>query len=229
MMFVINKWRWHYITFPIKRVNIMVYQNHRLENVDSMEKVDGHQDPPGSAKVQNFASIYKDLKEANLVEIVKVFSFFLCLASEEINEELFFEVGLVELKGVLTLFQNGKSSWLEEWTIEFFIAFFDSPGQDSLRVVEEFQKTGMVLPNFNSTFITLILKVDKPARFGEFRMISLCNCVYKIIAKILPKRLKGWLSTIISLEQFGFLTGRQIHDAEGVDVLVAAGGSFPPR
>jgi hypothetical protein len=47
MMVVINEWIWHYITFPIKRVNIMVDQNHRLENVDSMEKVDGHQDPPG--------------------------------------------------------------------------------------------------------------------------------------------------------------------------------------
>jgi hypothetical protein len=48
MMVVINKWRWHYITFPIKRVNIMVYQNHGLENGDLVEKVDGNQDPPGS-------------------------------------------------------------------------------------------------------------------------------------------------------------------------------------
>jgi hypothetical protein len=48
MMLVINKWRWIYITFPIKRVNIMVYQNHRIENVDLVENFDVHQDPPGS-------------------------------------------------------------------------------------------------------------------------------------------------------------------------------------
>jgi hypothetical protein len=42
MMVVIKKWRRHYITFPIKRVNIMVCQNHGLENGDSVEKVDGH-------------------------------------------------------------------------------------------------------------------------------------------------------------------------------------------
>lgn len=42
MMVVINMWRWYYITFPIKRVNMMVYQNHWLENIDSVEKVDGH-------------------------------------------------------------------------------------------------------------------------------------------------------------------------------------------
>ena len=33
MIPVINKWRRHYIPFPIQRVNIMVYQNHRLKMV----------------------------------------------------------------------------------------------------------------------------------------------------------------------------------------------------
>jgi len=47
MMVVINKPIWHYITFPIKRVNIMVYQNYGIEKIDSMEKVNGHRDPPG--------------------------------------------------------------------------------------------------------------------------------------------------------------------------------------
>jgi hypothetical protein len=31
MMYLIKKLRWNYIPFPINRVNIMVYQNHRLE------------------------------------------------------------------------------------------------------------------------------------------------------------------------------------------------------
>jgi hypothetical protein len=47
MMDVIKKWRWNYIIFPIKKVNIMVYQSHKIENVDSMEKVDGNQDTLG--------------------------------------------------------------------------------------------------------------------------------------------------------------------------------------
>jgi hypothetical protein len=42
MMYVIKKWRWNYITFPIKRVNIMLYQNNMLEKVDLVETVDGH-------------------------------------------------------------------------------------------------------------------------------------------------------------------------------------------
>jgi hypothetical protein len=53
MMSIINKWRWHYIIFPIKRMNIAVYQNHMLKNIDSMKKVDGHQDPPRSINGYN--------------------------------------------------------------------------------------------------------------------------------------------------------------------------------
>jgi hypothetical protein len=42
MMLLINKWRWNYITFSKKRVNIMVYETNGLETIVSVEKVDGH-------------------------------------------------------------------------------------------------------------------------------------------------------------------------------------------
>jgi hypothetical protein len=48
MMYTINKWIWHCITLPIKRVNIMVYQNHMIENFYLMKKVDVHRDTPRS-------------------------------------------------------------------------------------------------------------------------------------------------------------------------------------
>jgi hypothetical protein len=38
-------------------VNIIVYQNRKLENVDSREKVDGHQDPPGSKSPLSFNAL----------------------------------------------------------------------------------------------------------------------------------------------------------------------------
>jgi hypothetical protein len=40
------KWTWNYIAFPVKKVNVMVYKNQGLENIDSVKKVDGHQDSP---------------------------------------------------------------------------------------------------------------------------------------------------------------------------------------
>jgi len=82
--------------------------------------------------------------------------------------------------------------------------------------VEESRRIGMVHRPINSTFIALIPKVDKPYNFDDYRPISLCNCLYKIISKVISKRIKRILSKNISGEQFGFLDGRQIH--EGIDV-----------
>ena len=62
----------------------------------------------------------------------------------------------------------------------------------------------------------LIPNIDHPLSFEDFRPISLCNFVYKIIGKIISIRIKNVLGRCISGEQFGFLPGRQIHDAVGV-------------
>ena len=55
--------------------------------------------------------------------------------------------------------------------------------------------------------------MDCPLFFDELRPIFLCNCIYKISAKILFNRIRGILSKVVSSEQFDFLKKRQIHDA----------------
>lgn len=51
---------------------------------------------------------------------------------------------------------------------------------------------------FNSTFIYLIPKKDKGEAFVDYRSISLCNCIYKMTAKVTANRIKGILSNGIS-------------------------------
>lgn len=84
-----------------------------------------------------------------------------------------------------------------------------------LRVVEECRLSGRMSPAIKSTFIALIPKADRPSSFNDFYPISLCNCLYKIIAKIIANRLKPILLAHISPEQFTFLQHRQIHEAAG--------------
>jgi hypothetical protein len=48
-----------------------------------------------------------------------------------------------------------------------------------------------------------------------FGPIALCNLCYKIIAKVIAKRIRPILSRALSEEQMGFLKGRQILDAIG--------------
>lgn len=62
----------------------------------------------------------------------------------------------------------------------------------------------------NATFLALI-----PKKFGaidrkDFQPISLVSGVYKIIAKVLPNRLRKFVEKIISKSQNAFLQGRHI-------------------
>lgn len=64
----------------------------------------------------------------------------------------------------------------------------------------------------NSSFVTLIAKVDDPIFISDFRPISLIGCQYKIIAKILANRLALVISSVVGDSQMAFIKGRQIID-----------------
>lgn len=68
------------------------------------------------------------------------------------------------------------------------------------------------LASLNHTYIALIPKTGKPRKVIDFRPISLCNVIYRIIAKAIANRLKPILSKIISPTQSAFIPNRLITD-----------------
>ena len=88
---------------------------------------------------------------------------------------------------------------------------------DITQVVLSCLNSGSILKSINHTFITLILKVRNPEKVTEFRPISLCNVLYKIVSKVIANRLKPLLNSIISDTQSAFITDRLITD----NVLIA--------
>jgi hypothetical protein len=78
--------------------------------------------------------------------------------------------------------------------------------------IKLFFNNGVIPDNFNMTKIVLIPKVDNAIELKEYRPISLCNVIYKVISKCLVNRLRPYLQTLISENQSAFIPGRLISD-----------------
>ncbi|CAB4314237.1 unnamed protein product [Prunus armeniaca] len=105
-----------------------------------------------------------------------------------------------------------KSPGPNGFTGSFYQKFWSTIGGDILRLVQSFFHYGWMHKKLNHTHIALIPKVTNPRRMTQWRPISLCNVVYKIISKVLTNRLKKVIPHVVSLNQSAFVAERQITD-----------------
>jgi len=95
-----------------------------------------------------------------------------------------------KIKQVIFRIQKEKSVGRDRWTINCFSGFFDLFNQDMLAVVEESWRAGAIHVPFNTTFISLISKTNDTHTYYDFKPISLCNCIYKMVENVIDQRLK---------------------------------------
>jgi hypothetical protein len=169
-----------------------------LEGADG-SKVSSFKDIASAGK-NHFHYLFKESAASNIDEIVKVISLFPRFFDEEVNAGMEAVVSKEELKVLLSSFKKRKSPNLNNWTIEVYLGFYDLLEEDLLRVIEESKLPKKNLGAMNATFIALIPKKINLSTFENFRPISLCNLVYKIVSKIIANRLKQALSNMVTEE-----------------------------
>ncbi|GAA0164187.1 hypothetical protein LIER_19883 [Lithospermum erythrorhizon] len=83
---------------------------------------------------------------------------------------------------------------------------------DLLQVVIYFMEGHNMPQGYTSTTIVLIPKYEKAKSWQQYKPISLCNFINKIISKLLISRLGLLLPKLVSDFQGGFVKGRLIPD-----------------
>ncbi|GKC74181.1 RNA-directed DNA polymerase, eukaryota, partial [Tanacetum coccineum] len=117
---------------------------------------------------------------------------------------------------------SSKSPRPDGFTFTFFKKHWDIVEHDVISYVKDFEVSAHIPKECNSSFITLVPKMEDPLTIGDFRPISLIGCQYKIIAKILARCLSRVVSSVIRDVQMAFIKGRQIIDGPLiVDEIIA--------
>lgn len=130
--------------------------------------------------------------------------------TNEQSQLLIQPVSRLEIKEALFSLKSDSAPGPDGYSAVFFKDNWEIIGDDLLDEVEYFFKNNYMYYPINATSITLILKVDSPIMMKDFRPISCCNITYKVITKILVRRLKPLLPSLFSDNQSAFVKGRTI-------------------
>jgi hypothetical protein len=135
------------------------------------------------------------------------------LVTQEQNEALLRPFTIEEVDQALQDTPKCKAPGPDGFTSDFFHYCWPMIRTEVWEILEDSRITGEVLRAFNATFLALIPKEGQANRSKQYRPIALCNVIYKLLTKVIARRLKLILPTIISLEQSGYVEGRQILDS----------------
>ena len=107
---------------------------------------------------------------------------------------------------------NEKAPGPDGYSSFFYKQAWDVIGGDVCAVVHNFFHSGSLLKQVNHSIIVLVPKSAHASSPSDYRTISCCNVIYKVIAKLLAGRLAHVLKDIVSPMQNAFLGGRYMSD-----------------
>lgn len=117
-----------------------------------------------------------------------------------------------EIKRAVFAIHGDKAPEADGFSANFYQGFWEIIGDEVCKEIRDFFVTGQMQRRFNETHVRLIPKIKSPKTVMDYRPIALCSTHYKIIAKIMCKRLRPILPSLVSPHQSAFVAGRSISD-----------------
>lgn len=164
---------------------------------------------------QEFIAVFKSLMGDRPKEVPCLNSAIVkeggCLSLEQ-QRTLIKEVTMEEITAAVKEMPNDKAPGVDGFTVEFFTKNWETVKMDVFAATKEFFITGHMPYMLNTTAIALVPKTNTPKTVKDFRPIACCTTLYKIISKVITKRLKTVIDCIIGKGQSAFIEGRSILD-----------------
>ena len=131
----------------------------------------------------------------------------------EENINLEGEITYQEATNTIKKMKNNTSPGSDGFTTEFYKFFWKDLGIFVIRALNCGFKKGELSSTQKQGIITCLPKPDKPKQFlKNWRPITLLNTVYKIGSGCIAGRIKSVLPKLISGDQTGFISGRNISE-----------------
>ncbi|KAH1040060.1 hypothetical protein J1N35_041803 [Gossypium stocksii] len=118
---------------------------------------------------------------------------------EEDNQRLIAPYTMKEI--IEAMFEMGPTKALREDGLPavFYQKCWHIIGDDMIKFHLQILNEGMEIKHINSTHIALIPKIVNPFTMKQFRPISLCNVIYKILAKTIANWFRGVIDKCIDV------------------------------
>lgn len=139
--------------------------------------------------------------------------------TNQMNHKLPQEFTFTEVKEAIFSIKPMGSPGPDGFSAGFYQQHWQIIGDEICVAVTRVLNTNKWDSSINHTYLVLISKKKKPTQVADYRPISLCNVIYKIMSKVLANRLRIILPDIISKSQTAYVHGRYI-----IDNIIAAFG-----
>lgn len=113
-----------------------------------------------------------------------------------------------------------KSSGPDGFNLGFIQKCWHFIKDEIMEIFRELDEKETFVKSLNSTFLVLIAKVEGVHSIKDSRPISLVECIYKIILKVLARRMSKVLGKVIGESNWGKSThicGGETNHGRGVD------------
>lgn len=132
--------------------------------------------------------------------------------SEEDNQKLSKALCLEELYEALMGMESGKAPGIDGLPVDFYKSFWTVLGEDLLAVLNESLTEGRLPLSCRRAVLTLLPKKGDLIEIKNWRPVSLLCTDYKLLSKLLTKRLSVVMRQIIHPDQSYCVSGRSIFD-----------------